>query len=97
MIELLPVEKTSDQWKDYWLPHVQIDIDTTLTEKEIIPVVKFFFGDTVTPFSIAIDSVVYIVRNRLGTIDGINIFFDLATKNRNVKFQRQTLLKRLDD
>jgi hypothetical protein len=97
MIELIPIEKTEDKWADYWLPHVQIDIDTTLTEEEIRSYVRSSFGDTVVPFSIKIDGVVYIVRNRLGTTDGVNITIDLATNSRNVKYQRLNLLKRVDN
>ncbi len=93
MIELIPVESTTDKWADYWLPHVQIDIDTTLSESQIKKYVKQFFGDSVIPFSIRIADVVYIVRNRLGAIDGVNITLDLATNSRNVKFQRQGILK----
>lgn len=96
MIELLPIEKTEDKWVEYWLPHVQIDIDTSLSEQEIKSYIRSNLGDSVTLFSIAIDGVVYIVRNRLGTIDGINITLDLATNSRNVKYQRQILLKRIN-
>lgn len=96
MIEMLPVEKTNDKWMDYWLPHIQIDIDTTLTEKEIKTYAESIFGKSINPFSIAIDGVVYIVRNRLGTVDGVNITLDLATNSRNVKYQRLNLLKRVD-
>lgn len=96
MLELIPVEKTNDKWKEYWLPHVQIDIDTTLTEDEIKQYVSSAFGKTATPFPIAIDKVVYIVRNRLGIIRGVNIMLDIATNARNVKYQRLNLLKRID-
>lgn len=58
MIELIPVEGTSDKWKDYWLPRVQIDIDSTLTEGEIVKYVKSAFGNNVKPFSIEIEGVV---------------------------------------
>lgn len=93
MIELIPVESTNDRWKDYWLPHLHIDIDTTLSEKKLREHAKSAFGNAVKPFSIAIDGIVYIVRNRLGIIDGVNITIDLATNARNVKYQRLSLLK----
>lgn len=95
MVEMIPVEETSDKWVDYWLPHIQIDIDTTLTEKEIVKYVKSTFGKSINPFSIAIDGTVYIVRNRLGTIDGVNITLDLATNSRNVKYARQNILRKI--
>ncbi len=93
MIEMIPIEKTNDQWSGYWLPHIQIDIDTNLTEGEIEKLVKSAFGKSVTPFPISIDGVVYIIRNRLGIVDGVNIMLDIATNSRNVKHARQNILK----
>ncbi len=96
MIELIPVEKTNDKWVDYWLPHIHIDIDTTLTAGEIENRVSSIFNISIKPYSIIIDGTVYIVRNYLGTIDGVNIYLDLATSARNVKFSRQHLLTRIE-
>ena len=95
MIELLPVEKTNDQWVDYWLPHIQIDIDTALTGEEIEGIVRSVVGKTITPFSITLDGIVYIVRNRLGIVDGINLSLDLATNSRKVQYSRQNLLSKI--
>ncbi len=95
MIEMVPIEKTSDQRAEYWLPHVQIDIDTTLSENEIKKIVASIFGEEIKPFSIAIDGVAYIVRNRLGIIDGVNIMLDLATKSRDVEYTRKNILKQI--
>ena len=95
LIELLPVEKTDDKWIDYWLPHIQIDIDTTLNAEEIKKIDQSIFGKSISPFEIVIDGITYIVRNRLGTVDGVNIALDLATNSRNVKYQRQHILKRI--
>lgn len=91
VIELLLIEKTKDQQVDYWLPHIQIDLDTALSEQEIDNLVGSVFGDLITPFHITIDGVVYIVRNRLGVIDGVNLMLDLATDSRNVKVSRQEI------
>jgi len=44
LIEYLLLEQTDDAWKDYWLPHVQIDIDTNLSDKEIEKELKVFFN-----------------------------------------------------
>lgn len=95
VVEFVPIEKTNDQRADYWLPHIQIDLDTTLNGQEIDVLVKSIFGDSITPFHITIDGVVYIIRNRLGVIDGVNIMLDLATNKRNVKVLRQEIWNKI--
>jgi len=95
VIELIPVEKTSDQWLDYWLPHIQIDLDTTMKGEDIELLVRSIFGDSITPFPIVINNSVCIVRNRLGTVDGVNISLDLATSARKVKELRQQIWKKI--
>lgn len=95
LIEFVPVE-AEDPQIDYYLPHIQIDIDTTLNTSEIEKVVKEVFHNTINSYHVAIiDGITYIVRNRLGVIDGVNIFIDLATNSRNVKFHRQNYLKKI--
>ncbi len=89
LIELLPVEKTDDRWVEYWLPHTQIDIDTTLAGEEIERLIGSVFGKEIKPYPIVIDGITYIIRNHLGSIEGVNIFLDLATNLRNVKLHRQ--------
>jgi hypothetical protein len=96
MIELLPVVKTDDKWIEYWLPHIHIDIDTNLSSKEIEDLIRIVYGNRIKPFPIIIDGIIYIERFRLGSIGGINLFLDLATKVRNVKYSRQNLLTRID-
>ena len=95
LIELLPVEKTKDRWVDYWLPHMHIDIDTTFTAQEIENRVRSILNTSIKPYLITIDGIVYIVRIYLGSIDGVNIYLDLATRSRNVQFARQHLLTRI--
>ena len=95
LIELIPVEKGSGKWVDNWLPHIQIDVDTILTAREIEKRISPVFTNTRRPHLITIDGIVYIVRNHLGIIDGVNIFLDLATNSRDVKFHRQQLLTKI--
>ncbi len=95
VIELLPIENTNDTYVDYWLPHIQIDIDTNLTGKEIDKIIRSIFGKMIIPYYIKIDGTTYIIRNRLGIIDGVNIFLDLATNSRKVKYARQDLWKKI--
>ncbi|MEK7591830.1 MAG: hypothetical protein AAB508_00375 [Patescibacteria group bacterium] len=95
LLEFVPVE-ADDPQTDYFLPHIQIDIDTTLNASEIEKVVKEIFHNAITSYHIAvINGITYIVRNRLGVIDGVNIFIDLATNSRNVKFHRQNYLRKI--
>lgn len=94
LVEFVPVEADHPEI-DYFLPHIQIDIDTTLNAREIDKVVKKVFNNTIKPFHIIIDGITYIVRNRLGVIDGVNIFLDLATNARNVQLHRHKYLKEL--
>ncbi|OGK62622.1 hypothetical protein A2334_03380 [Candidatus Roizmanbacteria bacterium RIFOXYB2_FULL_38_10] len=98
MLEFLPVaSNTKDRWMiHYWLPHIHIDLDTTLTEVEIELMIDKVFGDKIEPYrSVVIDKVTYLVRAYVGTIDGINIHLDFATKRRRVKYMREELLKKL--
>jgi len=95
VIELLPIESTDDEYVEYWLPHIQIDIDTNLTGKEIDKIVRSIFGEKIIPYFIKIDGTTYIIRNRLGVIDGVNIFLDLATNSRKVQYSRQELWKKI--
>lgn len=95
LIELLPIENTNDSGRQYWLPHVQIDIDTTLGSEDIKSIVYFIFGDKIRSSSLSIDSTTYSIRNRLGVINGVNIFLDIATNARNVKYTRQEMWKKV--
>lgn len=95
LIEFVPVE-ADDTQIDYYLPHIQVDIDTILKANEIEKIVTDVFDNTIQPYRVAvIEGITYIVRNRLGVIDGVNIFIDLATNSRNVKFHRQNFLKKI--
>jgi hypothetical protein len=96
VIEFVPIAHSSDRNINYWLPHVQIDIDTSLNEQDINLLIKDTFSKDISPFSIHIDEITYIVRNRLGCSDGINIFLDLATNKRNVPLLRQKKWKRVE-
>lgn len=95
VLEFVPIQSTADKWADYWLPHIQIDIDTDLAGSEIVLLVKQVCGKAVYPFSITIGREVCIVRNRLGTLDGVNITLDLATTARDVKALREKVWEKI--
>ena len=50
LIEFVLVEKTNDRWKDYWLPHFQIDIDTNLVVEDVELIVTKVFSGKVRPY-----------------------------------------------
>lgn len=95
LIEFLPIEQSNEPWIEYWLPHVQIDIDTELTANEIQGYIKYFFKNEITPYNIVIDGTTYIVRCRLGSTEGVNINLDLATIKRDVKYHRENVLREI--
>lgn len=95
LLEIILVEKTNDKWRDYWIPHIQIDLDTTLSALEIHKLLKQTLPHTIQPLDIVIDNITYIVRSRIGVIDGININIDLATAARNVPYHRKHILQLL--
>ena len=90
LLELIPHEgNTNDEWIDYWLPHIQFDIDTELSPGEIKTIVNEFISDPGVPYSIQIDGITYIQRVHLGSVEGVNIFLDIATDNRDSNYRRQ--------
>jgi hypothetical protein len=89
LLEFLPHEgQVNDRWIDYWLPHIQFDIDTGLSPDEIKVLVKKFIRRPFTPYSIQIDGVTYIQRVNLGCIEGVNLVLDLSTNNRDINHRR---------
>lgn len=95
LVEFVPVEKSNKNY-DQYLPHIQIDIDTKCSSVEIDNLIKKYFGNKITSYHIAvINGITNIVKIKLGVIDGVNIFLDLATNSRNVKYHRENLLKKI--
>ncbi|HUB93808.1 MAG TPA: hypothetical protein VMB52_04870 [Verrucomicrobiae bacterium] len=88
LLEFLPHEgRTDDKWIDYWLPHIQFDIDTGMAPEEIEILVKRFICKPFTPYSIQIDGVTYIQRVNLGCLEGVNLMLDLSTNNRDINYR----------
>jgi hypothetical protein len=89
LLEFLPHEgQTDDEWMDYWLPHIQFDVDTGLSPGEIDVLVKKFIRKPFTPYPIKIDGVTYIQRVNLGCIEGVNLMLDIATNNRDIQYRK---------
>ncbi len=95
LIEFVSVEKSNENYDEY-LPHIQIDIDTKYSSVQIDDLIVKYFDNKVKSYHIAvIDGKTYIIRVKIGSIDGINIFLDLATNSRNVKKHRKEFLKKI--
>ncbi len=89
LLEFLPHEgKTDDKWIDYYLPHIQFDIDTRMTAKEIEVLVKKIIRKPFTPYSIQIDGVTYIQRVNLGCLEGVNLMLDISTNSRDINYRK---------
>lgn len=89
LLEFLPHEgQPRDKWADYWLPHIQFDINTGLSPEEIESMVKEYIHKPFTPYSIKIDGITYIQRVNLGCIDGVNLMLDLSTNNRDINYRK---------
>ena len=88
LIEFIPHEgKSEDKWINYWLPHIHIDIDTTFLPEKIKEVSQRHIQNSHIPYPININGITYIQRIRLGCIDGINIFLDVSTSNRDNNYR----------
>ena len=95
LVEFVLIEKTNDKWKDYWLPHFQIDIDTNLVVDDIESVIKDVFSEKIKPYRmIVVNNYVCVLRIRLGIINGININLDIGTEGRMPRYHREKLLKK---
>jgi len=95
LIEFVPVEKSYENFDEY-LPHIQIDVDTKYSSVQIDDLIVKYFDNKVKSYHIAmIDGITYIVRVKIGSINGVNIFLDLATNSRNVKKHREEFLKKI--
>lgn len=96
LVELVLVERTEDKWKDYWLPHFQIDIDTYLDGDEIEKLIIESFQGKVKPFRIIeTKKFIVLVRARLGVISGINVNLDMGFEGRMTRYHRTKLLTQL--
>jgi len=96
LVEFVIFEKVNDKWKDYWLPHFQIDIDTNLVVDDIEFIITDVFGQKVKPYRVVVvNNYVCVSRVRLGIISGININLDIGTEGRMPRYLREKLLKKL--
>lgn len=95
MIELLPVVIPHEIPEDlsYWMPHIHIDINTSLSVDEIVKMSTDTFGNTRKPMLYTDPKWgTHCVRIWLGVISGMNFQLDLSTKVRNLEWVRKNML-----
>lgn len=96
LIEFVPTEMNEDKWRDYWLPHISVDIDTNLSGEEIEALVIKTFEGKVPPYRmIVVNGNICVIRARLGSVSGVNFYFDLGTVTRDPQYHRERLLKQI--
>ena len=96
MIELIPARPRRDKDEKYFIPHIQIDLDTTLSAQQIRQAITQVFKGYREPVNgVIIGNVVYVVRLWLGTVSGINFSLDFAVSNRQPLLHREDLLKKI--
>jgi hypothetical protein len=96
MIELLPTLPNDDPELPYWMPHIHIDINTTLSADQLISFMKDIFGNSRSPIQMRDPEYgVYSVRLWLGTVAGINIDLDVSTNVRNMRYVKEHMLREI--
>lgn len=98
LLEIMPMPDISmhDKWLDYYLPHIQIDIDTGLASENLKEILAESFSPLRKPLRMTvIDGITYSWRIRLGAISGVNIDIDLGTNSRNREYRNKYLLKKI--
>ena len=80
-----------------WSPHFQIDIDTTLSHKELLNLLKIFFPEDFLKWEMEVDGYgVPLVMGRLATLNGFKIYLGIGTNVRGSrKWHRRECLTKL--
>lgn len=93
MLEFLPVKKAEDYFADYWLPHIHLDLFTTLTSNQIkYTTHNILKGSRTANPTVVFDNIIYQQRVWLGVVDGININLDLSNNTcRSLEERRKAM------
>ena len=93
MVELLPAPTNNEPDLPFWMPHVQIDMETQYTAAGISEMIHEIFGNARKPqFQIDPGSGVYAVRFWLGTVSGVNVMLDIGTNIVDLEWVRKNML-----
>ena len=93
----LEVSERSKPTVSSWSPHFQIDIDTTLSHKELLNLLKIFFPEDFLKWEMEVDGYgVPLVMGRLATLNGFKIYLGIGTNVRGSrKWHRRECLTKL--
>ncbi len=79
-----------------WTPHVQIDIDTTVSLEQLQKIIKKHLGDNWIKWSMSVENWgVPLVVGRLCSIDGLKVYLAIGTNKRGRQWHRTEGMKRL--
>jgi hypothetical protein len=79
-IEFLPTKYVNDYYLDYWLPHIHLDLFTSLSSEVIkYKTHNIFKGSQRAHPTVVYGKKIYQMRVWLGVVEGINLTLDLKT------------------
>lgn len=100
MIEFLPTSIIPPDWvstKNYWLPQIQIDIDTSHSDEKIKEIHSKVFDEEPKLQQLFVSNgTVVVYRLRLGVLDGVNINLDIGTSARKTDWYRENVLVKVN-
>lgn len=94
MFEVVLTQKDTTM-HDEWIPHIQMDFDTTLNIQEIKDMLRSVYSKDMIDWELAFDQGAVLGMGKLGEISGTKIVFGLGTNLRNTKYFRNNILRRL--
>ena len=93
MIEIV-LNQSNKYYEDVWIPHFQIDIDTSLDYKELVVLTNKYLKQDFFSWNMNIPNYgVVLGMGLLGTINNTKIYLGLGTNLRNTKYHREVMLK----
>lgn len=95
MIEIV-LNQSKKYYEDIWIPHFQIDIDTSLDYKELEVLTNKYLKPNFFSWNIKIPNYgVVLGMGSLGVINNTKIYLGLGTNLRDNKRHRESLLKKV--
>ncbi|MDQ5913441.1 MAG: hypothetical protein QG623_59 [Patescibacteria group bacterium] len=81
-----------------WVPHFQIDIDTSLSSEDLSKLINKHLGEDWIKWSIKIDGLgTPLVMGRLCSIDGLKVYLGIGTNKRSREWHRKEGLRAIPE